>query len=107
MGGLIQMKKRRTPILTDNQILLAIFHELKNRTEKEETVGKIHTSRTLWKYLIDLMDEKERNLTFREIIKDKKNAEKKPKLNDLLKSDLSLEQIDEVIAYGDWGDLSK
>lgn len=33
--------------------------------------------------------------------------EPKPKLNDLLKSNLSLEQIDEVIDYELWGDLSK
>lgn len=69
MGGFIQMnKKRRVPILTDDQIILAIFHELRNRTEKEETEGKTHTSRSLWKYLIDLREEKDRNLTFREVL---------------------------------------
>ena len=84
MGGFIQMnKKRRVPILTDNQILLAIFHELKNRTEKEETVGKIHTSRTLWKYLIDLMDEKERNITFRNVLLKERRERREKIKNDI------------------------
>lgn len=34
-------------------------------------------------------------------------GETKPKLDDLLKSNLSLEEIDEIIAYESWGDLSK
>lgn len=66
------MKKRREPIFDNEQIILTIWHELKKRTEAEETVGKIHTSRSLWQYLTDLMDEKERNLTFREVLRDQR-----------------------------------
>lgn len=35
------------------------------------------------------------------------NCKTKPKLDDLLKSNLSLEEIDEIIAFESWGDLSK
>lgn len=37
-----------------------------------------------------------------QVIKDSK-----PKLDDLLKSNLSLEEIDQIIAFESWGDLSK
>lgn len=43
--------------------------------------------------------------TYQEALQVIKNQ--KPKLNDLLKSNLSLEDIDEIVEYESWGDLSK
>lgn len=43
--------------------------------------------------------------TYQEALQVIKNQ--KLKLNDLLKSNLSLEDIDEIVEYESWGDLSK